>query len=64
MTNPVYNDTGLDPDTQYTYTVQMRDSLANTGTASSPANATTDPAPPETDPPTPDPAAFDSAPSL
>ncbi|MHC4646325.1 MAG: Calx-beta domain-containing protein [Planctomycetota bacterium] len=62
VTNSVYNDTGLDADTQYTYTVQMRDSLANTGTASSPANATTDPAPPETDPPTPDPAAFDSAP--
>ena len=25
-TNPVYNDTGLSADTQYTYTVQMRDS--------------------------------------
>ncbi|MHC4475386.1 MAG: hypothetical protein ACYTEL_07065, partial [Planctomycetota bacterium] len=62
VTNPVYNDTGLDPNTQYTYTVQMRDSLANTGTASAPANATTDPAP-ETDPPTPDPATFASAPA-
>ncbi|MCP4375952.1 MAG: discoidin domain-containing protein, partial [bacterium] len=41
VTNPVYNDTGLDPSTQYTYTVQMRDSASNTGTASSPANATT-----------------------
>jgi hypothetical protein len=33
-TNPVYSDSGLDPVTQYTYTVQMRDSLLNTGTAS------------------------------
>jgi hypothetical protein len=35
----------LDPSTQYTYTVQMRDSAGtpNVGTASSPANATTDP---------------------
>ncbi len=41
VTNPVYSDTGLDPDTQYTYTVQMRDSLNNTGTVSSGANATT-----------------------
>jgi hypothetical protein len=44
VTNPVYNDTGLQASTQYTYTVQMRDSLANTGTASAPASATTDPA--------------------
>jgi hypothetical protein len=47
-TNPVYNDTGLNASTQYTYTVQMRDSVTpipNTGTVSSPANATTDPAP-------------------
>jgi hypothetical protein len=62
VTNPVYNDTGLDPETQYTYTVQMRDSLANTGTASAPANATTDPAP-DTDPPTPNPATFASPPA-
>ena len=44
-TNPVYNDTGLTASTQYTYTVQMRDSVTptpNVGTASSPANATTD----------------------
>jgi hypothetical protein len=43
-TNPVYNDTGLTASTQYTYTVQMRDSVTptpNVGTASSPANATT-----------------------
>ncbi|MHC4867345.1 MAG: Calx-beta domain-containing protein, partial [Planctomycetota bacterium] len=62
VTNPVYNDTGLQGSTQYTYTVQMRDSLANTGTASAPANATTDPTP-DTDPPTPDPATFASAPA-
>jgi hypothetical protein len=61
VTNPVYNDTGLQASTQYTYTVQMRDSVPNTGTASAPANATTDPAP-DTDPPTPNPATFDSPP--
>jgi len=44
VTNPVYNDTGLSPSTQYTYTVKMRDSVTptpNVGTASSPASATT-----------------------
>ncbi len=42
VTNPVYNDTGLNPSTQYTYTVQMRDALSNTGTASGTQSATTD----------------------
>ena len=44
QTSPSYTDTGLSPSTQYTYTVQMRDSapMPNVGTASSPANATTD----------------------
>jgi hypothetical protein len=41
QTSASYTDTGLSADTQYTYTVQMRDSVPNTGTASSPANATT-----------------------
>ncbi|MHC4646322.1 MAG: hypothetical protein ACYTBJ_12545, partial [Planctomycetota bacterium] len=59
-TNPVYNDTGLQPSTQYTYTVQMKDDLGNTGTASAPASATTLA---ETDPPTPDPATFASPPA-
>jgi hypothetical protein len=36
-----YLDTGLTPETQYTYTVQMRDALGNTGTVSSAASATT-----------------------
>jgi hypothetical protein len=48
VTNPVYNDTGLSPSTQYTYTVKMRDSVTptpNVGTASSPASATTPAAP-------------------
>jgi hypothetical protein len=43
-TDPVYNDTGLSPSTQYTYTVQMRDAVTpvpNVGAASSPASATT-----------------------
>jgi len=43
-TSASYTDTGLDPSTQYTYTVQMRDSVtptANVGAVSLPANATT-----------------------
>ncbi len=43
QTSPNYTDSGLSPDTQYTYTVQMRDGLGNTGAASSGASATTDP---------------------
>ena len=45
VTDPAYTDSDLDADTTYTYTVQMRDSVSptpNVGTASSPANATTD----------------------
>jgi hypothetical protein len=41
QTSTSYTDTGLSASTQYTYTVQMRDSVPNTGTASSPASATT-----------------------
>ncbi len=42
--SPEYTNSGLDADTQYTYTVTMRDSeeVPNVGTASAPANATTD----------------------
>jgi len=45
QTSERYTDTGLDPNTQYTYTVQMRDAVTpapNVGTASDPSNATTD----------------------
>ena len=42
QTNHQYTDTGLDAETEYTYTVQMRDSVGNTGTASAPASATTE----------------------
>jgi hypothetical protein len=45
QTSTSYTDSGLTASTQYTYTVQMRDSLLNTGAASSEASATTD-APP------------------
>jgi hypothetical protein len=44
QTSPSYTDSGLNPSTQYTYTVQMRDSVTptpNVGTASAPASATT-----------------------
>ncbi|RKY07190.1 MAG: hypothetical protein DRP65_10725, partial [Planctomycetota bacterium] len=62
VTNPVYNDTGLSPSTLYTYTVQMRDALLNTGGLSTPPqSATTDPAP-DTDPPTPDPMTWATVP--
>ena len=40
--SPYYTDTGLAPNTQYTYTVQMRDQLGYVGAASAPAGATTD----------------------
>ncbi|MGB1129536.1 MAG: sialate O-acetylesterase, partial [Haloferula sp.] len=39
--SPTYADSGLNPDTEYTYTVTMRDTLGNTGTASAAASATT-----------------------
>lgn len=39
--NPVYTDTGLNPDTRYSYTVQMRDALFNTGNVSAPVSTTT-----------------------
>jgi hypothetical protein len=55
QTSTTFTDIGLSPGTQYTYTVQMRDSLHNIGSASVPASATTDP---DTDPPEPDPATF------
>jgi hypothetical protein len=45
QTSPSYTDSGLDPSTQYTYTVTLRDALGNTGTASIAANATTNPPP-------------------
>ncbi|RKY05796.1 MAG: hypothetical protein DRP65_12625, partial [Planctomycetota bacterium] len=60
QTSASYTDSGLLPDTTYTYTVTMRDSYNNTGAASTPADATTDP---DTDPPTPNPAAFAVPPS-
>jgi chitodextrinase len=59
--SPVYTDTGLSPETTYTYTVQMRDALGNVGDPSPEAGATTDAA--ESDPPTPNPAAFDTPPT-
>jgi beta-glucanase (GH16 family) len=62
QTSTSYTDTGLSASTQYTYTVQMRDALGNTGTASSGASATTD-TPPDTTPPTPNPAGFATAPN-
>ena len=45
QTSPSYTDTGLTASTQYTYTVQMRDALANIGAVSAALSVTTDPAP-------------------
>jgi hypothetical protein len=63
QTSSTYTDTGLDPSTQYTYTVTMRDSAStpNVGTVSSSASATTDTV--DTDAPTPNPPTFASAPA-
>ena len=41
QTNQTYVNTGLNPSTTYSYTVTMRDALANTGTASTVASVTT-----------------------
>ncbi len=41
QSSPIYTDSGLVSNTVYTYTVQMRDSVPNTGTASSGSSATT-----------------------
>jgi hypothetical protein len=41
QSNPSYTDIGLSEDTQYTYRVQMRDPLGNTGTWSTSESATT-----------------------
>jgi hypothetical protein len=61
--SPTYLDTGLNPSTQYTYTVTMRDSAStpNVGTASDPANATTDA--PDNSGPTPNPPTFAVSPT-
>jgi len=45
ISSPYYEDDGLNADTEYTYTVTMRDIHSNAGTVSAPASATTDPAP-------------------
>ena len=46
QTNPEYTDTGLSPETTYSYTVTMRDSLGNAGSPSAATSATTPVAPP------------------
>ena len=58
-----YEDTGLSPATEYTYTVTARDNSAshNQTTASDPASATTDA--PDTTPPVPSPMTWDTAPN-
>lgn len=55
--SPIYVDSGLSKNTEYTYTVQTRDSLENTGTASTAASATTTNAG-DAIAPTPDPATW------
>ena len=41
QSSPIYTDIGLAAETQYTYTVKMRDSYGNTTAASAPVSATT-----------------------
>ena len=64
QTSPSYTDSGLNPSTQYTYTVTMRDSAAtpNIGTASAGKTAMTD-VEPDIDPPTPNPMTWAVAPA-
>ncbi len=57
----IYTNSGLLPQTQYGYTVMMRDGLGNTGTVSSVAFATT--LAPDTSPPTPNPASWATPPT-
>lgn len=49
--NTQYSDTGLSPETTYTYEVSAVDTSGNEGEKSDPASATTDPEPPDTTPP-------------
>jgi len=64
QSSPTYEDTGLQPDTTYTYTVKARDQSANQNetAASSAESGTTDP-PPDTAPPSPDPMTWASVPA-
>ncbi|MCF2137373.1 MAG: S8 family serine peptidase [Candidatus Thorarchaeota archaeon] len=50
-TSTTYTDTGLSPETTYTYEVSAVDTSNNEGEKSDPASATTDEAPPDTTPP-------------
>ena len=61
--SPIYTDTGLSPNTQYTYTVKARDKSPNQNetAASSPASATTNAL--DTAAPTPNPMTFAIAPA-
>ncbi|TFF68225.1 hypothetical protein EU520_00690 [Candidatus Thorarchaeota archaeon] len=49
--NTYYSDSGLSPETTYTYEVSAVDTAGNEGTKSDPASATTDPEPADTTPP-------------
>ncbi|HSR30660.1 MAG TPA: hypothetical protein VLY63_08850, partial [Anaerolineae bacterium] len=62
--SPVYEDTGLQPETEYTYRVKARDKSPNRNETgwSSEASATTE-VPPDTDPPMPDPMTWAQVPT-
>ncbi len=63
QTDPSYSDSGLSSETEYTYTVTMRDAVTptpNVGSASAPASATTPVG--DIDPPTPNAATFATMP--
>ena len=61
QSSPTYTDTGLSPETMYTYRVQTKDGVGNTGSYSTSESETT-PATPDTDPPTPNPSTWSQVP--
>jgi hypothetical protein len=63
--SPIFEDTGLQPNTSYTYTVTARDKSANQNAtaASTTESATTDALLPDTSPPNPDPMTWVTTPN-
>ncbi len=56
VANPAFTDSGLDPDTSYSYRIAATDAATNVSGLSAPASATTVPGPTPTPTPTPSPS--------